>query len=201
MSLLRNTMVAVLLGGLAACSTPPQNPNMSGNENTGDLATTDTAPGLEGYDENGAKVQIGGVNQDGIASVEIGGGQMIAEDIPADQMPPEVAVDFEPVIYFAYDQFGLSDEALAKIQYYSQILINNPSRKVVLEGHTDYRGTPEYNLALGEKRAKSVMDAMVSLGVDSTRIEANSYGEEYPVAFEKTEAAWQLNSRVEINIR
>lgn len=197
MSLLRNTMVAVLFGGLAACSSPPQNTDtVNGGTAIGDLAATDTAPGLEGYDENGAKVQIGGVNQDGIASVEIGGGQMIS-----DQMSTEVSGDFEPVIYFGYDQFGLSDEALAKIQYYSQILMNNPSRKVVLEGHTDDRGSPEYNLALGEKRAKSVMDAMISLGVDSSKIEANSYGEEYPVAFEKTEAAWQLNRRVEINIQ
>jgi len=68
----------------------------------------------------------------------------------------------------------------------------------VLEGHTDERGTREYNLALGERRAKAVERMMKVLGVSSDRIKTVSYGEEKPIAMDHNEAAWALNRRVEI---
>lgn len=199
MSFLRKSSVIFAFVGLAACSTPPQNPNGSdGSVAIDGMAATDSAPGLNGadYGSNDSQVQISGVNQDGIASMEIGG----ATDLNGQAMQ-EVNAEFEPVIYFDYDQFALSEQALQTIQYYAQVAMENPTKKMILEGHTDDRGTPEYNLALGEKRAKAVAQAMVALGVESDRIEANSFGEEYPVAFDKTEEAWSLNRRVEITIR
>lgn len=195
MSILKKTSILLFLIGLGGCSTPPVNPDAT-STNQGELSGVDSAPGLEG-DRLGddAQVKIGGVSEDGIASLEIGG-----ESSSMDQAL-ELNQAFDPVIYFEYDQFDLSAEGLMKVQYFAEILNNNPQRQVILEGHTDERGSPEYNLALGEKRAKAVQDALLSLGVEVTRIEANSYGEEYPVAFDKTEEAWRLNRRVEITIR
>ncbi len=69
---------------------------------------------------------------------------------------------------------------------------------MVLEGHADERGTREYNLALGERRAQSVVDVFVALGVSAANIENVSYGEENPVAEGHDESAWHLNRRVEI---
>ena len=77
-----------------------------------------------------------------------------------------------------------------------QLLGNNDS--VRLEGHTDERGTREYNLALGERRANAVRDYMVANGVPSYRIETISYGEENPVAYGSGESNWQQNRRVEL---
>ncbi|WP_165395059.1 OmpA family protein [Thiomicrorhabdus indica] len=197
MSLFKLGSIAFVIAGLTACSTPPQNPNATG-ANGSQMSDIDTAPGLNGSElGNGdAQVQIGGVNQDGIASMEIGSGGM-----DSDQLSLDAKDGFEPVIYFGYDQFDLTPEGLEKVQFFSDILVQNPNKRVILEGHTDERGSPEYNLALGERRAKAVQDAMTALGIEASRIEANSYGEEYPVAFEKTEEAWQLNRRVEITIR
>lgn len=197
MSLFKLSSIALLLVGLSACSTPPENPN-AGVQNGSQLEGIDSAPGLNGSDlgSGDAQVQIGGVNQDGIASMEIG-----ADGMRNDQLSMDAQDGMEPVIYFGYDQFDLTPEGLEKVQFFSDILAQNPNKRVVLEGHTDERGTPEYNLALGERRAKAVQDAMMTFGIESSRIEANSYGEEYPVAFEKTEEAWQLNRRVEITIR
>ena len=77
-------------------------------------------------------------------------------------------------------------------------MIKNSGITITLEGHADERGTREYNLALGERRAKAVSSMMEALGVASSRIQTVSLGEERPVALAHDEEAWQLNRRVEI---
>ena len=102
------------------------------------------------------------------------------------------------VVYFEYNSSLLTLEAETVVQAHAQYLASNPGVQIILEGHADERGTREYNLALGEDRAKSVVNAMEVRGVNSSRIQIVSYGEERPVALGSDEAAWALNRRVEI---
>ncbi len=101
-------------------------------------------------------------------------------------------------VYFAYDSSDLDAESQAIAEAHATYLSNNPSTRVVLEGHADERGTREYNLALGERRAQSVVDVLIALGVSAENIENISYGEENPVAEGHDEESWRLNRRVEI---
>lgn len=110
----------------------------------------------------------------------------------------ELIREYPPVVYFGYDQAAISDESMQVVKFYADRLVDNPHLSVVLEGHTDERGTPSYNLALGEKRAKSVAELMVMYGVDPTRITEISFGEEQPAVIGHDETAWGKNRRVEI---
>jgi peptidoglycan-associated lipoprotein len=101
------------------------------------------------------------------------------------------------VFYFAFDSSALTDEARMSIDAHIAAMMGN-DHSIRLEGHTDERGTREYNLALGERRANAVRDYMVANGVPSYRIETISYGEENPVAFGSGESNWQQNRRVEL---
>jgi|SRR4030065_274017 peptidoglycan-associated lipoprotein len=101
-------------------------------------------------------------------------------------------------VYFAFDSSAVDDESRSIIEAHASYLAANPQVKLVLEGHTDERGTREYNLALGERRAQAVERMMRTLGVAADRIKATSYGEEKPVATDHDESSWRLNRRVEI---
>ena len=101
------------------------------------------------------------------------------------------------VFYFDYDSSSLGDDARAAIDAHVALMMSG-SGNVRLEGHTDERGTREYNLALGERRANAVRDYMVASGVPAYRIETISYGEENPVAYGSGESSWSKNRRVEI---
>jgi len=103
-------------------------------------------------------------------------------------------------IYFGYDKDELTDAARATLRQNANWLKANPQWNVVLEGHCDERGTIEYNLALGQRRANSVRSYMASLGVDASRVRTVSYGEERPVDNGHTEAAWAKNRRAESKV-
>ncbi|MBE9515854.1 MAG: peptidoglycan-associated lipoprotein Pal [Proteobacteria bacterium] len=104
----------------------------------------------------------------------------------------------ETRVHFEFDSASLTDEGRRIIEAHTAHLINNANVMVTLEGHADERGTREYNLALGERRAKAVARMMRVLGVNSERIKVTSYGEEKPVDNGHDESAWRLNRRVEI---
>lgn len=101
-------------------------------------------------------------------------------------------------VHFAFDSNAIDEESRAIIQAHAEYLAANPQIKLKLEGHCDERGTREYNLALGERRAQAVDKLMRVLGVNGSRITDTSYGEEKPLAPEHDESAWRLNRRVEI---
>ena len=109
----------------------------------------------------------------------------------------EAAMSAGTVFYFDFDSSALTDAARAAVDAHIAVMLGNDA-SVRLEGHTDERGTREYNLALGERRANAVRDYMVANGVPSYRIESISYGEENPVAFGSGEANWSQNRRVEL---
>lgn len=129
-----------------------------------------------------------------------------------DEPPSTSGLDNEPegtdselsysrVIYFEYDSSLLTPENEAIIRGHAQHLVATSGASVILEGHTDERGTREYNLALGEDRAKAVASLMRALGVSGDRIQTISYGEERPISPDSSETAWRLSRRVEILYR
>ena len=99
-------------------------------------------------------------------------------------------------VSFDYDSYVLSDAARNDVEYNVEQLRRDDALKVQLEGHCDERGTAEYNLALGNQRARAIRDALVSYGIDASRVSTISYGEEVPLDPSNTEAAWAKNRRV-----
>ncbi|QDG54306.1 peptidoglycan-associated lipoprotein Pal [Persicimonas caeni] len=100
-------------------------------------------------------------------------------------------------VYFSYDSSELSADARAVLDENVRWMKKHTDKRVVLEGHTDERGTPEYNLALGESRARRVKQYAVQMGVDGDRLSILSYGEEKPAAFGATASDYAKNRRVE----
>ncbi len=98
-------------------------------------------------------------------------------------------------IHFAYDRYNLREDARATLRAGADWLKSHPSARVEIEGHCDERGTNEYNLALGAKRAQSAMDYLISLGISARQLSTVSYGEELPTCREKTKGCWQKNRR------
>ncbi len=109
------------------------------------------------------------------------------------------AQQLEYVFYFDFDKATLRADVRAALDKHIRILRDN-NQRVRLEGHTDERGTREYNMALGERRANSVASYLIANGIARNRIETVSYGEERPIAFGQNEDAWQRNRRVELKL-
>lgn len=103
------------------------------------------------------------------------------------------------VIYFDFDSNRIREADHATIRAHAEYLAANPQSAVVLEGHADERGTREYNIALGDRRARAVQDLMTLLGAGANQLSSVSYGEERPAASSGDEEAWELNRRVELN--
>jgi peptidoglycan-associated lipoprotein len=107
-------------------------------------------------------------------------------------------IGVEHVVFFDYDSFVVRADARPVIENHARFLQANKQRKANLEGHTDERGGREYNLALGQKRAEAVRQALALLGVSDTQLEAVSYGKEKPAAPGSAESDLAKNRRVEI---
>ncbi len=125
----------------------------------------------------------------------------VTPEEPADTTP---AIDYSTVeplaigiedVFFDFDKYDLNDEAMRTLSGNSRVLREHPQVVVMIEGHCDERGTVEYNLALGEKRALAVRDYLSSLGVPSKQLRTTSYGENKPFAVGHSETAWAQNRR------
>ena len=123
------------------------------------------------------------------------GGAGVATDSVQSGTQQDFAVNVGDRVQFGYDRYQLSAEARGIIERQAAWLKSNSSVKVVVEGHCDERGTREYNLALGERRASSVVSYMIALGVEESRISTISYGKERPIAFGSVSADWAKNRR------
>ncbi|AKJ65107.1 peptidoglycan-associated lipoprotein Pal [Kiritimatiella glycovorans] len=104
---------------------------------------------------------------------------------------------FSPV-HFAYDSSAVRASERATIEEAAEHLRNHSEHALIVEGHCDERGSREYNLALGERRALAVRDYLVNLGIEPARIQTKSYGEEKPAAMGHNEQAWSKNRRAEL---
>ncbi len=137
-------------------------------------------------------------------SGEAGPGIGIKEGMVSEEgirIPDETAISegrtsapFKP-IYFNYDSFVIRPDMIQNMEHNAQVLLDNPDIKVEIQGNCDERGTNEYNLALGEKRAKAARDYLVTLGVAPSRITIVSLGEEKPLDPGHSEEAWAKNRR------
>jgi peptidoglycan-associated lipoprotein len=125
----------------------------------------------------------------GPSSGPVSGGSIIpgsAEDL---------RVNVGDTVHFGYNEYNIGDEDKATLQRQAAWLQKYPSIRVTVEGDCDERGTREYNLALGARRANAVKEFLVSLGVPSERVETISYGKEHPICSESNEACWAQNRR------
>lgn len=122
-------------------------------------------------------------------------GADVAKNMPGSQDDLEEQVGARA--YFGFDQFSLNATARSILDKQAAWLQANPAVNVIIEGHADERGTREYNLGLGDRRANAVKDYLVALGVNPSRVKTISYGKERPRALGSTEAAWAQNRRAE----
>jgi len=146
--------------------------------------------------EDGASSDIGGAGSSDSAAASTsvsgsGSGSISREALP----PAEALVDVGDRVYFGYDQYDLNAKARATLEKQAALLRKYPATNIIIQGHCDERGTREYNLALGERRANSAKDYLVALGISPARIRTVSFGEERPAVVGSTEAAFAQNRR------
>jgi peptidoglycan-associated lipoprotein len=103
-------------------------------------------------------------------------------------------------VYFDYDQAALSDNARSTLEAKVPVLQSNSSLRLRIAGHTDSRGSDEYNMALGNRRAAAVQQYLVDRGIDASRLQIVSFGEEMPAAQGEDESAWSQNRRAEFTV-
>ena len=108
---------------------------------------------------------------------------------------------FEPSVYFDYDRFDVKPSYVEVIKKIAQIMRENRTSKILLEGHSDERGTREYNLALGHKRAESVAKALKAEGINRQRMDTVSFGEEDPADNSPNEKGWAKNRRCDLILK
>ena len=108
------------------------------------------------------------------------------------------AVLANAVVYFEYDRFNLTSKSIQALKGVSELMIKNSKITISIEGHADERGTREYNLALGQRRAEAVANYLVANGINRNRLITKSYGEERPLSLGSNDTAWSKNRRVEI---
>jgi peptidoglycan-associated lipoprotein len=107
----------------------------------------------------------------------------------------DLRVNVGDTVHFDYNKYAILDQDKATLQRQAAWLARYPNIKVTVEGHADERGTREYNIALGAKRANAVKEYLVSLGVSAARVDTVSYGKERPICTESTESCWAQNRR------
>ena len=129
------------------------------------------------------------------------GGQAASDTTYGPTIVPGSQADFlaqmagQNVIYFDTDRFNIDAVDAAALQTQVQWLMRYPGKRAVIQGHTDERGTREYNLALGERRANAAKNYLLSIGIDASRLTVISYGKERPAVLGSDEASWNKNRR------
>lgn len=113
--------------------------------------------------------------------------------VPGSQQ--DLVVNVGDRVFFGYDKFDISADAKTTLEKQANWLKQYANVKIIIEGHCDERGTREYNLALGEKRAMAAKNYLIALGIDASRIQTISYGKERPAVAGSDEAAWAQNRR------
>ncbi len=162
-----------------------------GGQDGGDVVVED-----RGTQADGSQI-VGGEGSDGATT----SGAQAAAAFQGHPLDNPQSILSSRVIYFEFDSASIRNEDRATIQAHAEYLSQHSSASVVLEGHTDERGSREYNIALGEKRAKAVRQLLLFQGAVASQLQTVSYGEENPVAIGHDEDAWQQNRRVEITYK
>ncbi len=176
-------IAALILAAVAGCSSTEEKP-------AEDAGATTTAPATGGASTGGATTS--GVTGSGVTGAQAGGG------IASSALKDPRNILSRRNIYFDYDQFTVKDEFRPLVEAHAKYLQANRSARVILQGHTDERGTREYNIALGQKRADAVKNMMLLYGATEVQIETVSFGKEKPRREGHDEASWAENRRVDI---
>ena len=141
-----------------------------------------------------------GVESDGIQD----SGEISSQDL-SPKAASEISLGeydgFEPSVYFDYDRFDVKPSYVQVIKKIAQIMRENRTSMILLEGHSDERGTREYNVALGHKRAESVAEALEAEGINRQRIDTVSFGEEDPADNTPNEKGWAKNRRCDLILK
>jgi peptidoglycan-associated lipoprotein len=195
-------MRLILLGALgvmflAACAAPDESldnqteADAAAQQQEQDAADVMDSPdtAVSGEPIAGSEVQTGTIEDE----------QLNAEEMLADPGSPLAT----RIIYFEYDSAKVTDDSLGILEAHGNFIASNGNVSVRLEGHADERGSREYNIGLGDRRAQSVRRILLFQGASSGQVETISYGEEKPVELEHNEQAWAKNRRVELvyNVR
>ncbi|HFE32324.1 MAG TPA: peptidoglycan-associated lipoprotein Pal, partial [Gammaproteobacteria bacterium] len=135
----------------------------------------------------------------GMSGERMGGGAEETTTTSVDPLNDPNSLLSKRVIYFDFDKSDIKDEFRDILNAHAEYLASHPSVNVTIEGHTDERGTREYNIALGERRANAVKRMLTLQGVSASQIRVISYGEERPAALGHDERAWALNRRAIID--
>ena len=184
-----NTVMLVSVLALAGCGLFGKKDHAAGSSTTSGADSS----GGSGYNSETppGPVEIGGDAGSGGA----GAGSELAPGAPPVSGQPQLT---DHTVYFEFDSSEMNDAGKKVVAAYGQYLSSNPATKLRLEGHADERGTREYNVGLGERRANTVLQALLNAGATAAQMSVTSYGEERPADPGHTEASWAKNRRVEI---
>ena len=180
----------VLVLGLAACTTKRTGGDAEVTGPTAD-ASAGAGSGAIGADASAASVG-GAIDSQALGGADAAGGAAGAGATAG--APLSVRV-----VHFDYDSADLQQDAFPVLQAHALYLRNTPAARLAVGGHTDERGTREYNMALGERRAKTVAAFLSSHGAKDEQLEVISFGEEKPLSTDDSEAAWSENRRAELS--
>ena len=166
-----------------------------GNGSNGSFSATDNNTNeFAGSGGNGSGGKWG-VSPDGGNGSGVGGSGLDVPDNQIARMKNFQETSNLKDIHFNFDQYGLDSNSKEALQQNASYLKQNPGIKIEIQGHCDERGTNNYNIALGERRASSTKRFLVSQGIDSSRINIISFGEEKPFCFDSNEGCWFQNRR------
>jgi len=174
----RHLLAAIAASSLAACSSVP-------------LDSQAPVESRNGTTSAGGAGTAGGASssQTRVAPVDVTG----TSNVNFSNLPR--------IVYFDFDSYVVKDEFRPVVEANAKVLTTNPTRKMAVQGHTDDRGSSEYNLALGQRRAEAVVKSLTLLGADQTQLEAVSFGKERPAVQGENEEAWAKNRRAELASR
>lgn len=189
MKLFKLTAIFLSVAWLSACTTAGGTQNAD-NQNGDDVVVEDRMGGTSGIDDQNAS----GTGVEGAETqVIVGEGDYTGDEINDPNSPLA-----NRVVYFEYDSSSVREEDQATLEAHAAYLGDNPNVTIRLIGHTDERGSREYNLALGERRALSIRQILMLQGASVQQFQVTSFGEERPQAEGFDEGAWQQNRRVEL---
>ncbi len=178
-------IAAFLIAAIAGCASTEETAPAD------DKAATATAPGA------GSGATTSGATTSGVPGSSISGAPGTG-GIPSSALKDPRNILSKRNIYFDYDQFTVKDEYRPIVEAHAKYLQANRGARAILQGHTDERGTREYNIALGQKRADAVKNLMLLLGAQEIQIETVSFGKEKPRREGHDESSWAENRRADI---
>ncbi len=158
------------------------------------MAITACSSTTDSETDGSGSVTGNGSGQVTSGGVEIGGAAPILTPEEQQRLKLE-ALRKEHIIYFDFDRSSISADFSEVLNAHGEYLVQHPNVRVMIEGHADERGTPEYNIALGERRAKAVVKYLQSMGVSASQMSIVSYGEEKPLDFSRTDSGFAKNRR------